>query len=93
MYTCPVLAPRHLTTTAQWRADVAGAAFTLALNQSGTVSLAAQSLLALNPGETIVNNGNAIEGYGQIGDGGDNNLTLNNAAGIVDANVSTRRSW
>ena len=69
---------------------LAGAAFTLALNQSGTVSLAAQFLLALNPGETIVNNGNAIEGYGQIGDGGDNNLTLNNAAGIVDANVSNQ---
>ena len=60
----------------------------LTLDDNGTVMLSTGVIEAAIGGETLVNNGNTIEGTGRIGDGTDLNLTLDNNAGTIDADVS-----
>ncbi|MFZ0422007.1 MAG: hypothetical protein WAL80_03930 [Xanthobacteraceae bacterium] len=57
----------------------------LTLNDGGTVTLAGGTIDSDVSGNQLKNSGNAISGFGQIGDGTDNNLTLNNASGTVEA--------
>ena len=60
-------------------------AFTLLLDDNGTVSLNGQLVQGTEPGEILENSGNTISGSGQIGDGTDSNLTLDNASGTIEA--------
>ena len=57
----------------------------LTLNDGGTVTLAGGTIDSDVSGNQLKNNGNVISGHGQIGDGNDTNLTLNNASGTVEA--------
>ena len=57
----------------------------LTLNNSGTVTLSGGTISSSVSGETLDNDGNLIKGTGQIGDGTDSNLTLDNAAGTIEA--------
>ena len=66
---------------------LANAAFTLDLIGTGTVALDGQSIVAMNTGEILDNEGNTISGYGLIGLGTDSDLTFINAA-TVDADVA-----
>src|SRR6202012_5228531 len=59
--------------------------FTLELNDGGTVTINAATISAAAPGQTLENNGNTISGIGQIGDGIDGNLMLDNNAGTIEA--------
>ena len=66
---------------------ISGATFTLELNDNGTLLINGASIEASAPGETLENIGNTISGAGQIGDITNGNLTLDNAAGTIDANI------
>ena len=68
--------------------NLVGAAFTLLLEDGGTVSLNGQTITAATAGDILENTGNTIAGYGQIGT--NNFLTFNNTIGTVDANVAGR---
>ncbi len=60
-----------------------------AVTTTGTVTLAGGDIItSISGGETFENNGNNISGYGTIGDVTDTYLTLDNASGVIDANVS-----
>ncbi len=61
------------------------AAFTLALDGAGTLSLNGHTIKATTAGMTLENDGNTISGAGQIGDGTSTKLTLDNASGIIEA--------
>ena len=58
---------------------------TVSLNAGGTVTLSGGMISSPVNGENLVNNGNTIGGFGQIGDGTTTNLVLKNSAGIVEA--------
>ena len=60
-----------------------GAVGTVTLSGGGTVTLAS-SLLASQSGDTLVNAGNTINGYGSLGNGS-NLAILNQAGGVIDA--------
>ncbi len=53
-------------------------------DDTGTVTLAGGTIDGAISGDTLVNNGNAISGFGQIGGTG-SALALNNSAGTIDA--------
>jgi hypothetical protein len=57
----------------------------LTLNDAGTVTLAGGTIKSDVSGNQLDNNGNTIAGFGQIGDGTDTHLVLNNNSGIVEA--------
>ena len=61
----------------------------LTLNDGGTVTLASGTIKSDVSGNQLNNDGNAISGSGQIGDGTDTNLTLNNNSGSVEASGGT----
>ena len=65
---------------------LAGAGFTLLLDDAGTVSLNGATITGSNSGETLENNANTISGAGQIGNG-NGDLTLQNDA---DGNITAQ---
>ena len=70
-----------------------GSTFTLddLSGTAGTLTLAGGSIVTtISGGETFENNGNTISGYGTIGDVTNNYLSLDNASGAIDANVSSQ---
>ena len=64
---------------------LSGSSFTLLLEGAGAVLLNGATIAATAAGETFENNGNAITGAGQIGDGSSSNLTLDNNSGTIEA--------
>ena len=74
------------TITLENALTVQGGPFTLELDGAGTVSINGSTVSSLTAGDTLQNNGNTIEGYGQIGDGS-GNLALDNNSGTIEANV------
>ena len=68
-----------------------GNALTLEFNDGGTIALNGATVEANATGETLENNGNDISATvnSQIGDGTTTNLTLDNAAGTIEANRAT----
>jgi probable HAF family extracellular repeat protein len=68
--------------------SLAGTGFTLLFDGAGAVLLNGATVQGTNTGETLENNGNAISGSGQIGDGS-GNLALENLSGTITAQDGT----
>ena len=69
--------------------SLGNASQTLTLNGNGLLMLAGGVIDGLKTGETFENNGELINGFGQVGDGTDTHLSLNNAAGAIQASGGT----
>ena len=78
----------NITVDGTFSVDATGGTLALAsATGTGTVVLDGGEIVAAGAGETLANYGNVISGDGQIGDGS-RDLTLDNAQGKIDANVS-----